>query len=84
MKIAILLYEGMTALDAIGPYDVLRQLPGAEVVFAEVPAADVLLVPGGFGQEQVMRDETTLKCVRAKRSSRSRRATLRACEEIVG
>jgi len=33
MRIAILLYDGMTALDAIGPYDVLRQLPGAEVVF---------------------------------------------------
>ena len=33
MRIAIFLYDGMTALDAIGPYDVLRQLPGAEVVF---------------------------------------------------
>src|SRR5947199_336322 len=33
MRIAILLYDGMTALDAIGPYDVLRQVPGAEVLF---------------------------------------------------
>src|SRR2546425_1268487 len=33
MRIAILLYDGMTALDAVGPYDVLRQLPGAEVLF---------------------------------------------------
>jgi len=33
VKIAILLYENMTALDAIGPYEVLSRLPGAEVVF---------------------------------------------------
>ena len=31
MQIAIVLYEGMTALDAIGPYEVLRQLPNAEL-----------------------------------------------------
>jgi putative intracellular protease/amidase len=33
MQIAIVLYPGMTALDAIGPYEVLRSLPGAEVRF---------------------------------------------------
>jgi putative intracellular protease/amidase len=33
MDIAILLYEGITPLDAIGPYDVLRRLPGAKVSF---------------------------------------------------
>ena len=33
MQIAIPLYDGFTALDAIGPYDVLQQLPEAEVVF---------------------------------------------------
>lgn len=32
MKIAIGLYPGFTALDAIGPYQVLVQLPDAEVV----------------------------------------------------
>ncbi|TMA36156.1 MAG: DJ-1/PfpI family protein [Deltaproteobacteria bacterium] len=87
MRIAIFLYDGMTALDAIGPYDVLRQLPGAEVVFVgntagvkrteeqplglvadrglgEVPAADVLVVPGGFGQERVMREARTLEWLR--------------------
>ena len=31
MKIALLLFEGMTALDAIGPLQVLSALPGAEV-----------------------------------------------------
>jgi len=31
MKIAVLLFDGMTALDAIGPLQVLSALPGAEV-----------------------------------------------------
>lgn len=31
--IAILLYPGMTALDAIGPYEILRNLPNTEVCF---------------------------------------------------
>jgi len=33
MKIEILLFDGVTALDAIGPYEVLHLLPGAEVSF---------------------------------------------------
>ena len=33
MKIAIPLFDGITALDAIGPYEVLSRLPGAEVTF---------------------------------------------------
>ncbi|HEX8802713.1 MAG TPA: DJ-1/PfpI family protein [Acidimicrobiales bacterium] len=71
MQIAIGLYPGFTALDAIGPYQVFTNLPDAEVVlcaaatgrldddngllhldlehtFADVPAPDVLLVPGGL------------------------------------
>ena len=87
MRIAIFLYDGMTALDAIGPYDVLRQLPGAEVVFvgdtagikrteaqplglvadrafADVTRADILVVPGGLGQERVMREPATLAWIR--------------------
>ncbi len=34
MQIAILLYDRLTALDAVGPYEVLARLPGATVVFA--------------------------------------------------
>lgn len=34
MQIAFLLYHGMTALDAVGPYDVLARVPGAELTFA--------------------------------------------------
>ncbi|WP_133849097.1 DJ-1/PfpI family protein [Labedaea rhizosphaerae] len=33
MQIAILLYPGTTALDAVGPYEVLSRLPGAEIRF---------------------------------------------------
>ena len=38
MQIAVLLYDRLTALDAIGPYEALSRLPGAETVFvAEHP-----------------------------------------------
>lgn len=38
MQIAILLYEGFTALDAIGPYESLSHMPGASTLFvAERP-----------------------------------------------
>ncbi len=33
MNIAILLYDRLTALDAIGPYEVLSRLPGTKVTF---------------------------------------------------
>ncbi|MFF7993666.1 DJ-1/PfpI family protein [Kitasatospora xanthocidica] len=33
MRIAFLLYDEFTALDAVGPYEVLSRIPGAEVVF---------------------------------------------------
>jgi len=31
MRIAILIFDGLTALDAVGPYEVLSRLPGAEL-----------------------------------------------------
>jgi putative intracellular protease/amidase len=38
MQIAFLLFDELTALDAVGPYDVLNRIPGAETVFvAEQP-----------------------------------------------
>jgi transcriptional regulator GlxA family with amidase domain len=33
MRIAIALFEGFTATDAIGPYEVLSRLPGAQLAF---------------------------------------------------
>jgi putative intracellular protease/amidase len=41
MNIAILLYERFTALDAIGPYEVLSRLPGARVTFVATEAGPV-------------------------------------------
>src|SRR5438105_8571267 len=34
LRVVIPLFDGITALDAIGPYEVLSRLPGAEVRFA--------------------------------------------------
>ncbi len=79
MRIAILLFDKMTSLDAIGPYEVLRFAHEADVVFtgkkkgeiragsgtlglmvdrpiSEVDSADILLVPGGPGQVDLMDD----------------------------
>jgi putative intracellular protease/amidase len=49
MKIAILLYDKVTALDAIGPYEVLSRLPGAEVSFAGKQRGSVRTDTGALG-----------------------------------
>src|SRR5262245_7112986 len=36
MDIAVLLFDGITALDAVGPYEVLSRLPGAKVRFVGI------------------------------------------------
>src|ERR1043166_8493908 len=41
MNVVILLYEGVTALDAVGPYEVLSLVPGATVQFAAAEAGPV-------------------------------------------
>jgi transcriptional regulator GlxA family with amidase domain len=41
MNITVLLFEGLTALDAIGPYQVLSRMPGAELRFA-APAKGIV------------------------------------------
>ena len=41
MKIAIPIFDQVTALDAIGPYEVLSRLPGAEVVFVSFEVGPV-------------------------------------------
>jgi putative intracellular protease/amidase len=41
MQIVIALFDRFTALDAVGPHQVLHHLPGAEVVFAAERAGDV-------------------------------------------
>jgi transcriptional regulator GlxA family with amidase domain len=79
MQIAIALYPEFTALDAMGPYQVLVHVPGAEVVlcaeqagelsdengllhlrvdrtFDDVPAPDVIVVPGGTVTRRMARE----------------------------
>jgi putative intracellular protease/amidase len=41
MHITVFIYDGFTALDAVGPYEVLSRLPGATTVFAGVDAGPV-------------------------------------------
>ena len=41
MNIAIVLYDRFTALDAIGPYEVLSRLPGASVSFVAAQSGPV-------------------------------------------
>jgi transcriptional regulator GlxA family with amidase domain len=72
MQVAIAAFPRMTALDAIGPYEVFQRVPSLDLVFVgekrgevrtengflgltvdatfdEVPAPDVVVVPGGIG-----------------------------------
>ena len=88
MQIAILLFDRFTVLDAIGPYQVLSGLPGAEVSFVaehpgpigdevgslvlsapaglpDVPHPDIVVVPGGPGQDGQMQDGAVHEWLRA-------------------
>jgi len=49
MNIAILLYDRLTALDAIGPYEVLSRLPGAQVTFVAAQPGPVRTDSGALG-----------------------------------
>jgi transcriptional regulator GlxA family with amidase domain len=42
MQIAIVLYPGVTALDAIGPYEVLRMIPNSEIRFVSHNAGSIM------------------------------------------
>ena len=49
MQISILIFDGITALDAIGPYEVLRNVPGWEVAFVGKEAGEVRTEDGALG-----------------------------------
>ena len=49
MQIAIPIYPAFTALDAIGPYEVLQRVPGAEVVFCSTAPGIVRADQGMLG-----------------------------------
>lgn len=46
--VSILIFDGLTALDAIGPYDVLRHVPGWEVTFVGKEAGEIQTEDGGL------------------------------------
>jgi transcriptional regulator GlxA family with amidase domain len=49
MQIAILIFDGLTALDAIGPYEVLSRLPDAQVRFVAKDAGPKRTDTGALG-----------------------------------
>jgi transcriptional regulator GlxA family with amidase domain len=49
MKTAILIFDGLTALDAIGPYEVLRSVPGWEVEFVAAATGEKRTDSGALG-----------------------------------
>ncbi|MER5932153.1 DJ-1/PfpI family protein [Streptomyces sp. NPDC002054] len=66
MQIAVLLYDRFTALDAIGPFDTLGRLPGAETVFvAERPGpvrndSGMLALVADKGLDEVTRPDIVI------------------------
>jgi transcriptional regulator GlxA family with amidase domain len=87
LNIAIPIFDRFTALDAIGPYEVLSRLPGARVHFVsaeagpvrtdngmlavtadlaltELPAPEIIVVPGGPGAQALTADEQMLGWLR--------------------
>lgn len=49
MKISVLAFDGITALDAVGPYEVLRSVPGWEVAFVGKQRGEVRTDVGSLG-----------------------------------
>jgi transcriptional regulator GlxA family with amidase domain len=49
MQIAILIFEKLTVLDAVGPYEVLRSVPGWEVRFVGPEAGPIRADSGSLG-----------------------------------
>lgn len=49
MHVTVLLYPGVTALDAIGPYEVLSRPPGWSVTFAALDPGEVRTDTGALG-----------------------------------
>ena len=65
MDIAILIFEKFTALDAVGPYEVLRNLPGAKVTFVAKEVGPVRTDSGALAitADAAIRDVTSADVV---------------------
>lgn len=92
-SIGFLLYEELTLLDLVGPYEILARLPETKAhLVAKTPSAvrtdlgvvvsphltfeqafqfDMILVPGGPGQQALMDDEQTLSFIRKQAKNAS-------------
>jgi transcriptional regulator GlxA family with amidase domain len=86
MTIAILLFDNFTALDVVGPYEVLAKMRDSRIYLVgtekreypdshglkitadysidEVSQADILLIPGGFGIDAILKNREILEWVR--------------------
>jgi transcriptional regulator GlxA family with amidase domain len=86
MKIVILLFDNYTALDIVGPYEVLNKLPDSRVYLVglerreysdthglkisadysinEISDADILLIPGGSGIDNLLMNKELLAWIR--------------------
>lgn len=85
MKITIFLFDDYTALDVIGPYEVLSKLPNSQIFFVglekkaykdshglkiiadynlnEIVQTDILLIPGGFGVDKILKDKVIIEWI---------------------
>ncbi len=90
-QIGVLLFEQVTLLDVIGPFEILARLPDTtaslvskctvplktdlgititpQLSYENCPSFDVILVPGGPGQQALMDDSTTLSFLRNQAAS---------------
>lgn len=86
LQIGVIVFEGMTSLDALGPFEILARTPDSTchlvwknrqplrgdtglivtptMSFEDAPQFDVLVVPGGPGQNDLMDDQELLAFLR--------------------
>jgi transcriptional regulator GlxA family with amidase domain len=91
MEIVILLFDNYTALDIVGPYEVLNKLPNSKIFLVgiekkeysdtyglkistdysidEISQADILLIPGGLGIDNVLKNQTVIDWIQRIDSS---------------
>ncbi|MBN1182360.1 MAG: DJ-1/PfpI family protein [Bacteroidales bacterium] len=85
IKIVILLFDNFTALDIVGPYEVLNKLPNSQIYLTglekrvytdtyglkiladysteKISQADILMIPGGFGVDALLRNTELLNWI---------------------
>lgn len=99
MEIAILIFDNYTALDLVGPYEVLNKLPNSKIQLVglekkeysdtyglkisadysmdEISQADILLIPGGFGIDNLLNNPQIIEWI--QQIDRSTKWTVSVC-----